>query len=136
MECDGGNDSVMRQTMEKMRKCKVQLYSDRKVIQAAPKCHSCLSISPVCKRKHTRWRRVGVAVGRYMRDCGVLPQKQHIPLFHSKLLKKVIGHSTNFMWNFLASTAYYTVFTVFTAVGGPYIYQNRTGDRDRGCGMH
>ena len=22
MECDGGNDSVMRQTMEKMRKCK------------------------------------------------------------------------------------------------------------------
>ena len=53
-ECDGGNDLVVRQTMEKMRKCKVQLYSDRKVIQAAPKCHSCLSISPVCKRKHTR----------------------------------------------------------------------------------
>ena len=50
----GGNDSVMRQTMEKMRKYKVQLYSDRKVIRAAPKCHSCLSISPVCKRKHTR----------------------------------------------------------------------------------
>ena len=54
MEHDGGNDLVVRQTMEKMRKCKVQLYSDRKVIQAAPKCHSCLSISPVCKRKHTR----------------------------------------------------------------------------------
>ena len=54
MEHDGGNDLVVRQTMEKMRKCKVQLYSDRKVIRAAPKCHSCLSISPVCKRKHTR----------------------------------------------------------------------------------
>ena len=27
-ECDGGNDLVVRQTMEKMRKCKVQLYSD------------------------------------------------------------------------------------------------------------
>ena len=54
MEHDGGNDLVVRQTMEKMRKCKVQLYSDRKVIRAAPKCHRCLSISPVCKRKHTR----------------------------------------------------------------------------------
>ena len=54
MEHDGGNDLVVRQTMEKMRKCKVQLYSDRKVIQATPKCHSCLCISPVCKRKNTR----------------------------------------------------------------------------------
>ena len=114
--------------MEKMRKCKVQLYSDRKVIRAAPKCHSCLSISPVCKRKHTRWHGVGVAVGRYMRDCGVLPQKQHIPLFHSKLLKKVIGHSRElYVKLFGFDSLLYCIYSIYSGRRAVYLPEQDGG---------
>lgn len=68
-----------------------------------------------------------------MGDGGVLPQKQHIPLFHSKLLKKVIGHSRElYVKLFGFDSLLYCIYSIYSGRRAVYLPEQ---DRGPGQGM-
>ena len=67
-----------------------------------------------------------------MGDDGVLPQKQHIPLFHSKLLKKVIGHSRElYVKLFDFDSLLYCIYSIYSGRRAVYLPEQDGGPGQR-----